>query len=413
MLDVSQFLGKLNLKLGLLLIGRSLLRWDFLYHLNPQISFHLEVIMSFLNSIWSIIKKLKTAILSVILVLSIFLNTILFIGGSFYAAASSLFETVTGVRTIASQHASELSNVNDRLISEKKINRELKTEVGQLSDNLVSEKKISRELKTEMAGLSDNLLSEKKISGELKSQVAGLSDNLVGEKKISRELKTEMAGLSDNLLSEKKISGELKSQVAGISDNLANEQKIGRALKAKVARLTLLSKGLVNFRGKKIPIKNAVDLTADTISKRAVKTSKREVSSMAGEALPYFGTAVIVAVTAMELVDLCDTIQDMNVLKRAFDPNLNPSEEELTVCSIKIPTRAELVEQLKASPEKAWKAAKEATPTIEELKDIEIPDVDFKAVVAGSKGKATELWGSTQESSQKTYLKVKNWWEAE
>jgi hypothetical protein len=327
--------------------------------------------MSFLNSIWSIIKKLKTAILSVILVLSIFLNTILFIGGSFYAAASSLFETVTGVRTIASQHASELSNVNDRLISEKKINRELKTEVGQLSDNLVS------------------------------------------EKKISRELKTEVAGLSDNLLSEKKISGELKSQVAGISDNLASEQKIGRALKAKVARLTLLSKGLVNFRGKKIPIKNAVDLTADTISKRAVKTSKREVSSMAGEALPYFGTAVIVAVTAMELVDLCDTIQDMNVLKRAFDPNLNPSEEELTVCSIKIPTRAELVEQLKASPEKAWKAAKEATPTIEELKDIEIPDVDFKAVVAGSKGKATELWGSTQESSQKTYSKVKNWWEAE
>ena len=369
-LTFLSFWGNL-LKLGLLLIGRSLLRWDFLYHLNPQISFHLEVIMSFLNSIWSIIKKLKTAILSVILVLSIFLNTILFIGGSFYAAASSLFETVTGVRTIASQHASELSNVNDRLISEKKINRELKTEVGQLSDNLVS------------------------------------------EKKISRELKTEVAGLSDNLLSEKKISGELKSQVAGISDNLASEQKIGRALKAKVARLTLLSKGLVNFRGKKIPIKNAVDLTADTISKRAVKTSKREVSSMAGEALPYFGTAVIVAVTAMELVDLCDTIQDMNVLKRAFDPNLNPSEEELTVCSIKIPTRAELVEQLKASPEKAWKAAKEATPTIEELKDIEIPDVDFKAVVAGSKGKATELWGSTQESSQKTYSKVKNWWEAE
>ena len=64
----------------------------------------------------------------------------------------------------------------------------------------------------------------------------------------------------------------------------------------------------------------AVELTTDRISKRAVITSSRSIGSMAGEAIPYLGTAVIVGVTTLELKDLCDTLRDMNELKRSFSP---------------------------------------------------------------------------------------------
>lgn len=98
---------------------------------------------------------------------------------------------------------------------------------------------------------------------------------------------------------------------------------------------------------------------------------------MAGESLPWIGTAVIVGVTALELKDLCDTIRDMNALKIAFNPELEPSEDELTVCSARVPSRQELWASTKASPGVAWAKAKELTPTLEDLKSIEVPEADW------------------------------------
>ncbi len=141
----------------------------------------------------------------------------------------------------------------------------------------------------------------------------------------------------------------------------------------------------------------AVELTADSISRRAVKTSSRSIGSMAGEAIPYLGAAVIAGVTALELKDLCDTLKDMNELKRSFTPGKPASEDEATVCTMKVPTAQELWEVAKSSPETAWNAAKEATPSLEEIQQLEFPDIDW-----------TAAWASTMEGTENAWAATKN-----
>ena len=101
---------------------------------------------------------------------------------------------------------------------------------------------------------------------------------------------------------------------------------------------------------------------------------------MPGEAVPYLGTAVIVGVTAREIGDLCATLKDISALKRAFNPSFQQSEEELEVCSIKLPLKQEIVAATKASPQKAWVVPKEALPNVDELKEMGMPQVDWSVL---------------------------------
>ena len=107
---------------------------------------------------------------------------------------------------------------------------------------------------------------------------------------------------------------------------------------------------------------------------------------MSGEAVSYLGTAVIVGVTALEIGDLCATLKDISALKRAFNPSFQQSGEEMEFCSVKVPLKEDIMVAIKASPKKAWVAAKEALPTVDGLKEMEISDVNW-----------SEVWGKTRE----------------
>ena len=61
-------------------------------------------------------------------------------------------------------------------------------------------------------------------------------------------------------------------------------------------------------------------------------------------------------VTALEISDLCSTFKDMSALKRAFNFSFEQREEELEVCSIKVPPKEEIVAVKKASSKTAWVA---------------------------------------------------------
>ena len=129
-----------------------------------------------------------------------------------------------------------------------------------------------------------------------------------------------------------------------------------------------------------------MEFTSERIATRATKTAARSVGSMAGEALPFVGVAVIVGATAFEIKDLCATIKDMNELKRAFDPSLIPDEAETTVCSITVPTKEELRASAKAAPKAAWAKARSVIPS-----SYEFPDVDGAGLLEGTRSKAA--WG--------------------
>ncbi|MEO0747745.1 MAG: hypothetical protein AAFZ10_05145, partial [Pseudomonadota bacterium] len=152
-----------------------------------------------------------------------------------------------------------------------------------------------------------------------------------------------------------------------LSSSLEAERLARRQLQDDVA------KGIVPFKGRRVALREAVGETADAVSSRAAKSAARETAAMAGEALPFVGTAVIVGVTALEVQDLCQTIRDMNSLKRAFNSELEPTDEELTVCSMAVPSREELWNATIAAPGAAWEYSKAAIPSLEELQEIERP----------------------------------------
>ena len=332
--------------------------------------------MKIVKFFWHILWNLKTVLISLILISSLAFNIILFLGGSLYSVLNSGFEAVTGMQTIASRNKAEI--------------------VG-LGDNLVVERQAKRELKGELAETSGQLIAERTAKRELKGQVAEISGELVIERKLKRKLKRQVADISGDLVIERNAKRALKSKLVENTAKLAVERTTQRTLKSQIRDLAA---GLVPFKGKKVAIKTAVEETANKIGKRSLKSATRNVSSMPGEAIPWLGTAVIVGVTALELYDLCATLKDMTELKRAFDPTLSSSEEELEVCAIKVPPKDVIFAAVKESPQKAWAQAKELTPSIEEIKEMEMPEVNFQ-----------DLWDETKNSTGDWTKKLKNYWD--
>lgn len=256
-----------------------------------------------------------------LLVLSITLNVAMFIGGMLYNVASSAFHSLTGMRTVAMQHADEVTDLTTDVAQERAAKRKLRRELTDVTDDLVLERATSRKLRLELSDASF---------------------------------------------------------------------------------------GMVTYRGQKVAVREALDHTAKRVSKRAAVTSAREIGSMAGEALPYAGIAVIVGATALELKDLCDTLKDMSELQRALDPDIIVSDEEKTVCAQRVPTREELWAAVKSSPGKAWDKAKGAVPTLEEIKDYELPDIDWEGTWSSAVGGASKGWEATKSGSATAFEAAKH-----
>ena len=345
--------------------------------------------MSILRFILKTFIRIKVAILVILFTLSLALNIVLFMGGYLFSAINSGFEAVTGIQTIASRNKAQIADLSEEVIIERNTKRELK---GQLRET--------------SADLTRTRISVR----SLENKTQKITDELVTERKAKKELKTQLADTTGNLLTQKTKTQALRSEVGEKVKQLALEKKTNRELKGQLRDFSL---GIIPFKGKKVAIKSAVDETADRISKRAAKTAAREVASMPAEAIPTLGVAVIVGITALEINDLCDTIKDMTALKRAFNPDLRTSSDELEVCSIKVPPKEEILSKMKASPKKAWEATKEATPDWEELKQMEFPDISFNEIWDATKEGSSNLFNDTADSANDLGGKLKRWWDGQ
>jgi hypothetical protein len=324
--------------------------------------------MRFIRLLLKIIWNLKTILITGILLVSLALNIVLFLGGSLFSIVNNGFEALTGIQTIASRNKAEIAGLGEEIVLERNAKREIK--------------------------------------GQLRDTSADLADTRITNRKLQKETRE----LSADLITERQLKRELRSQVIEQTAELATFRITNRQLKSQVRDFGM---GVIPFKGKKVALKTAVDETADVIGKRAVKTARREVTSMPAEAIPYLGTAVIVGVTALEIYDLCATLKDMSALKRAFNPDFMQSDEELEVCAIKVPPKEEILAAVKASPKKAWEAAKEATPSWSELQQLEVPDVTWSEMWSSTKEGTANTWDSTSESVNELSNKVKKWWTAD
>lgn len=71
------------------------------------------------------------------------------------------------------------------------------------------------------------------------------------------------------------------------------------------------------------------------IARRAVTNAFKQVASFAAEIVPVAGVAAIVALTASDLYDDCQSLKDVNELNAVFDLD---REDEDKVCGLKVPS---------------------------------------------------------------------------
>lgn len=292
-----------------------------------------------------------------VLVLSLAFNMVAILGGALFSAVSGVVGSLTGAKTLVAQHADEIADINADLLAERRIQRELRGDVADLSGDLAVARTTNRELRDQATDLGEEIATSKVALRQARREATDLSNSLALERLARRQLQDDLA------------------------------------------------EGLVVFKGKKLTLREAVVETTDTVSARAAKSAARETASMAGESLPYVGVAVIAGVTALEIQDLCQTIRDMNSLKRAFNPELEPSEEELTVCSMAIPSRQELWAATIAAPGTAWDYSKAAIPTLENIREMNLPSwTDFVALWNSVRTGAKGGWDTSVERGGELYL---------
>lgn len=96
--------------------------------------------------------------------------------------------------------------------------------------------------------------------------------------------------------------------------------------------------------------KAAAKKLSASVATRATRGVARHVGGAAGESIPVLGTAVVAAMLALDVVDACDLIKDVNEMNRAVGVDV---EDEQRVCGVKVPDQ----KQLAADVSKNWQAA--------------------------------------------------------
>ena len=357
--------------------------------------------------IWRVIWNIKKILTTTIFLISLVLNIVLFVGGSLFSIANNGFEALTGIQTMASRNKAEIAELSEDVIIERNANKEIRGQLTETTADLADTRLAKEKLEREMKQITADLVAERKLKRELKIELADISGKLATVKLARQTLNAKATKQAGELIIERTAKNTLKSELSKKTSELAEERIVNRSLKGQLRDLGM---GLVPFKGKKVAINAAIDETTDTIGKRAQRSAAREIASMPGEALPYLGTAVIVGVTALEISDLCATLKDISALKRAFNPNFQQSEEELEVCSLKVPPKEEIVAKIKASPKKAWVAAKEAVPTVGELKEMETPDGDWSELWVKTKEGGSDVMNNASEGMSRFEDKAKKWW---
>ena len=104
----------------------------------------------------------------------------------------------------------------------------------------------------------------------------------------------------------------------------------------------------------------------------------RNSAAALGEAIPFFGVAVIAGGLALEVNDACETVKDMKGLESAINADGDPvSAHEKAMAEFNctdlipnandLPTKDHIWNQMKTAPDKAWKQASTFVAGLPEL----------------------------------------------
>ena len=345
----------------------------------------------------------------IILCFSLIFTGLSFVGGAAITAVSQALFAITGVRTQVLQQAGDLASLGKQLSDEKAAK-------ALVDDELIESKAAQKRLRRELADSSDELgRANKRISG-LSTELADEQTQRLAAEKLEREARQELASKADDVVL-------LERNLKGANAKLAAERAQRQAVEA--AEREMRTKLDNATRMVRIAQQNAFEMTIETADgtmtiKAAMKKSRsgmtyktnrmarRRVSGMAAEAVPYFGTAAIVGLTAIDVKELCEMARSSNELYFSIFEEERPTEDDPTVCSIPIPNRTELWEMAKKAPGQAFTATSEALPDLQDIQQIDSSDV-WSFGLSTVEG-AAKLYEGTRTTAKLTWASLADLW---
>ena len=182
----------------------------------------------------------------------------------------------------------------------------------------------------------------------IEAVVASVAHQAAASRLLSKS--TTVARQGDAALATRKLFQEKDALVAGARAAELRELRLTNSIRELEAMNGTL-KHMAETRSA------AVMKTSKRLALRSATNAARNASSVVAEALPVFGTAFMLGVTALDLRDACETLKDLNALNSVFD---HPQEDYTQVCGMKVPSKDEVLASVKVNGAAAYQAALQA-----------------------------------------------------
>lgn len=121
-----------------------------------------------------------------------------------------------------------------------------------------------------------------------------------------------------------------------------NVQLEGRILDLEKANRDLETK-IVQLKQTTLIANTAGRRLSSNLARRISGSVSRHVSVMAGTSIPYIGVGVLVAMTALDVKDGCESLRDLNEMNRAMSLE---REDESHVCAMQVPAKEQVIAQV-------------------------------------------------------------------
>lgn len=155
--------------------------------------------------------------------------------------------------------------------------------------------------------------------------------------------------------------------IPGLLDNSISRKQ--KKLEAEGKVLQIENQKLVAEREARLKRASHARNVSRDVAKRTARNVGANLASMVGEATPYLGIGLVVASTALDVKDGCDTMRDVNEILQTLEEDQG-MEDLNTVCGAKVPTVEELTTSIKETiGGTLYHAVENVTPPAQKLYD--------------------------------------------
>lgn len=190
-----------------------------------------------------------------------------------------------------------------------------KTDVARKTVALEAEKQALRNTAIVLEGEKQALTKERDVLDQHNQKLSAEHEDL---KTKHQKLSADHQGLN-----------ERHNKLTADHDSLDQQH---RKLTADHSELSTKHNQLLQTQAKRAA---AAKKLSDSVAPRVVRTATRAVSSLPAKVAPLAGAALTAGMTLWDIKDMCDTLNDLNVMNVAFG---HPKADVQKVCGMNIPS---------------------------------------------------------------------------